>query len=71
MAGFLDSRVVGIPCSCGRKTEKSIGWIKTNKEFTCACGKRIALDADQFVREIAKAEGGLAKFKQSLKRLGK
>jgi len=57
MAGFLDSTDIEIPCeNCGRKTKKRIGWIKTNREFTCGCGTKITLDADKFNRQIAELE---------------
>ncbi len=72
MAGFLDSAEIEIPCkACGGKTKKSIGWIKGNKEFTCACGIKVTLDASQFKSEISKVEGSLADLKSALKQFDK
>jgi len=34
-----EDATVPIPCpTCGEKTEKSLGWLKTNDHFTCGCG---------------------------------
>jgi len=69
MSGFLDDVEIEIPCSqCGRKMKKSIRWIKNNSEFTCACGVRIILDADQFRREIAEKEAQLRNLGNSFKK---
>lgn len=72
MTGFLDSQEIEIPCkNCSRKTKKSIGWIKSHKDFTCACGTHITLDASQFKSEIAKVERSLASLQKTLKNFGK
>jgi hypothetical protein len=72
MAGFLDSTEIEIPCeNCSSKTKKSIGWIKSHKEFTCACGTKITLDASQFKSEIAKVEKSFADLQKTLKSFGK
>lgn len=58
---LLDGQEIELPCeNCRRKTKKSIRWIKANKEFTCACGTVIVLDANQLKAEIAKLERSLA-----------
>ncbi len=72
MAGFLDSAEIEIPCeNCQRKTKKTIVWIKSNKEFTCACGTTIKLEAEQFKREIAKAEKSFSDLQRTIKNLVK
>lgn len=72
MAGFLDNAEIEIPCSnCGGKTKKSIGWIKSNSQLTCACGTIINLDADQFRGEIAKVDASFANLQRTLKSFGK
>ena len=38
--------------NCRRKTPKSIGWLKTHKQFTCRCGTRV----DYFSGSKVKAE---------------
>ena len=61
MANHLDSAEIEIPCSnCKRKTKKSISWIKSHSNFTCACGTKINIDARQFKSEIDKVERQLA-----------
>ena len=75
MSGFLDSQKLGIPCpTCSKKTEKTIGWIKTHDHFTCRCGGVVTLDSDE-VREIRRgvreAEGDVADLSKFIKRLNK
>ena len=72
MSNFLDSTEIEIPCeNCSRKTKKSIGWIKSHKDFTCSCGTKITLDASQFKTEIAKVEKSFAALQKTLKSFGK
>lgn len=72
MTNFLDSTEIEIPCeNCSHKTKKSIGWIKSNKDFTCSCGTKITIDASQFKSEIAKVEKSLAELQKTLKSFGK
>lgn len=72
MAGILDQAEIEIPCeNCGRKTKKSIGWIKTQSQFTCACGTRINIDASQFKSEMAKVDRSFASLQNTLKKFGR
>jgi len=72
MSGFLDNTEIEIPCEkCGRKTKKSIGWIKSNSSFSCSCGTRIHLNTSQFKGEIAKAERSFGNLERTLKNFGK
>lgn len=65
---ILDSQVLEIPCErCGRKTKKTVGWVKTNRQFTCGCGTVITLDASDFRRKIAQVERDLAGLLGKLK----
>ena len=69
MAGFLDDAEIEIPCAnCNRKTKKSIGWIKGNSQFACACGTVISLRSDQFNREITNVEASIRSLQDSLKK---
>ena len=64
MSGVLDSYAIDITCqNCQRKTPKSIGWLKTHKQFTCRCGTRV----DYFSGSKVKAE--IIKLDQAAKRL--
>lgn len=72
MAGIIDGAEIEIPCeNCGRKTNKSIGWIKTNTNFICDCGTRIVLDSDKLRREISKADRAIDEFQAQLKKFNK
>lgn len=63
--GPLDNQLLDIPCqNCRHVTKKSIGWVKTNCQFTCVCGTKIILDTDQFRRQIADLERRLGKLGQ-------
>ena len=65
MSGVLDHQEIEIACDkCGRKTHKSIGWIKSNRTLLCQCGTLIELDAHQFISEIAKVEAALKSLGQ-------
>lgn len=57
--GFLDDAEVGIECDCGRTTEKTIGWIRRNRQFTCACGTVITLDSADLRRKMDKIDRDL------------
>ena len=54
-SGIDKNATIDIPCeNCGRKTAKSLRWLETNNEFTCACGTVINVDGKQFVRDLEK-----------------
>jgi hypothetical protein len=67
MSGLFDDAEIPIPCpKCGRETQKSVGWIKSNDEFTCDCGQVIRLEADDFRRGIEESEDALEDLKRKL-----
>lgn len=72
MAGLLDNSMVGINCpECGHKTNKSIGWVKNNKGFTCACGTNILLEDSAFKTKIDELDRSFTEFQNALKNLTK
>jgi len=72
MAGFIDNHEIEIPCkNGGRKTIKTIGWIKTHAELACACGTTISLVTDQFKRQLRDVEKSIEDFKRAIKKLAK
>lgn len=72
MIGILDKQTIGIPCEkCKRETPKTIGWIKANNQFTCACGTVIKIDASQFRGEIAKVERSFNDLQKTIDSFGK
>jgi hypothetical protein len=68
---MFEKAEIPIPCDCGRKTKKTVAWLKTHKDFTCGCGRRIEVDASQFNREMKKVDKAIDDFKRSLRRLGR
>ncbi len=70
MSTNFNSATINIPCpKCGRKTAKTIGWIKSNGSYVCGCGSTINLDKDQFVRGIGAAERSVDDFKRKISRM--
>ncbi len=68
----FDSSEIEITCTnCGRKTEKTVRWIKNNSQFTCPCGTTIRLDTAQFKGKIAEVEASIARLQDSFKKFGK
>ena len=61
---MLDGQSINIPCkNCGENTPQTVGWLKSNGKFTCACGTVINVDSSDFLREIKKVEDSLDDFK--------
>lgn len=72
MSGFFDTTTIPIPCSkCGRKTDKTIGWLKSHKKFSCVCGTVIEVESSQFLREMAKTDRAIVDFKRKLEMINK
>lgn len=71
MKSILDDASIDIPCSCGKKTAQTVGWLKRHDNFACpGCGATIRLDRDQLLAEVRKAEKGIDGLAKSLRRLG-
>ncbi|QQF02875.1 hypothetical protein [Sinorhizobium meliloti] len=70
---MLETAEIGVPCpKCGHKTTKTIAWIKAHDDFACSgCGATIAVEANELVAGIQKAEQSLAKLRKSLGQFGK
>lgn len=66
---MFDDQSLDIPCpECGRKTAKTIGWLKSHNQFACRCGVTINLKTEKFRRDIGSAEQRLRDFKTRLRR---
>ena len=64
---MFDKHELSLPCShCGRKTKKSIGWIKRHQQFTCVCGVT-TFKANELIRGIREADRTIDKFKRNLR----
>ncbi|MDP2322539.1 MAG: hypothetical protein Q8N51_00725 [Gammaproteobacteria bacterium] len=65
MTGLFDDTLLSLPCpNCGHETPKTIGWLKTHDEYTCACGGLIKLDLEECRRRVAVAEAEAARIKR-------
>ena len=70
MNKLVDDISVELPCeNCGRKSEKTVGWIKSHDEFTCTCGTVISLERDDVLNAIGNAAG--RKFAKFIKAVNK
>ena len=68
MSGYLDNAEIGISCpKCGAETKKSIGWIKHNNKFICACGSEVNFDSNQFRKKMAAVDSSLNDFGKGIK----
>ena len=70
---MLDSETLEIPCpECGEKARKSIAWLKSNRQFTCAgCGSTINLQAEGLLAGIEEVEKAIADLGKTLGGIGK
>lgn len=69
MTTLFDNSGIELPCqSCGRKTKKSIRWVKDHNEFTCTCGALNRFSADQFKARIGEIETRIAGLKSIIKK---
>ena len=69
MNGIVDDQTLELPCPhCGKKTAKTVRWVKANQQFTCACGTAVTLDAEQFRAEIAKLDKAFASLGSMFKK---
>ena len=60
---MFDKQSIDIPCAnCGRKTSKTIGWLKTNRQMTCRCGTVLNLDTSDLRAKIKQLERQLGKL---------
>ena len=70
--GVLEDRTIDIKCpACGRTTRKSIGWVKNNTSFKCACGTETRLDTPEFKAIVAQEEAEFRKREQARKHPGR
>lgn len=73
MDAFLDAAEISLPCgNCGGKIKKPVGWVKTNKEFTCpSCGSQTRFEADDFIRKIGDAGRGVDRLTKEIQGINK
>ena len=59
----FDKHTLSIVCRrCSHRTLKTIGWVRANSQFACACGTIVSLDVEAFRRSLAEAERALAQM---------
>lgn len=71
MPNHLDKMTLDISCtSCGKKTAKSIAWLKSHNVFVCGiCGSSFPIDRNQISTAIDKAAKALPKFGKGIRKL--
>lgn len=66
------SRTFTVPCShCGQEHTKTLGWLKTQPNFTCSCGTGITIDVHQFTQVAVDAQKSLDSITAQIRKLGK
>jgi hypothetical protein len=68
-----DKERVDIACPCGQKQSRSVGWVRSNRKITCACGRTTDFDSNALVQSAAEAAArrGPAGSKSEPQRFGK
>jgi hypothetical protein len=57
MSIISDDLEVDLPCECGKKNIKTVGWIKANEQLVCeSCGRVTLLDPDKSLQSITNVE---------------
>lgn len=66
MTNELDSGAFDIPCpECGHKNRKTVGWLKTHKQFVCAGCRKVTIKTGDFQKGMREVEAEFAKLKKS------
>lgn len=70
---MFDDAKIDLPCPhCGKKTAKTVRWLKSHSEMAChACGELFQLDTKELKSGLSAAEKKVADLKRQLSRLGK
>jgi hypothetical protein len=63
----VDGETIEIPCpGCRAPTEKTVAWLKSHKQFTCACGTLVRVTPSTFRHEIAKVSAAVDQLKRTI-----
>lgn len=70
---MFEKKEIGITCpECGKKTKKSVAWIKANDNLTCSgCGSTVTVQNEKLLSGLKEAEQTVANFRKSLGKFGK
>ncbi len=68
---FFDDQPIDIACSkCGRKTPKTVRWIRRYSYLDCAgCGTRVILERDKFIAEVKRISREFEDLRRSFERI--
>jgi len=69
--GLIDDATIDIPCECGDVTPKSIGWLKSNDQFVCKCGRLIRINAGSLVKEVSNVDKSVEDLQKTIDRINK
>ncbi len=70
---MLEKAKIGIPCpECGKKTSKSIAWIKAHNDFVCSkCASVVGVEGEKLLAAIKQAEKSVGKLSATFARINK
>jgi ribosomal protein S27E len=72
MANYLDdSAVVDLTCpGCGHANGKTVGWLKTHDEFTCAGCGNVTIETTEIAKGLRDAEAEIARLSKGIDESG-
>lgn len=70
---MFENQTIGVTCpKCGNQIEQTVGWLKSNDKITCpGCSSVLVIDSEKLFAGIEKAEDAVAKFRKSIRGIGK
>ena len=67
MVGVFDKETIKLECpTCGKKTKKTLAWLKSNSKLTCVCGTTI--NTSQTGQALKKADQAVEKLRRTLQK---
>jgi hypothetical protein len=62
MPGLLDDHPLPVSCpKCGAKIQKTVSWLRGNKEMTCPCGTTMHLETAEVLSAVESLETALSR----------
>ena len=72
MTDIVEDLEIELHCeNCGRKTKKSVEWVRDHDEFACDCGTTVPVDASKYRKESRRPNPALDGFQGFMEKLGK
>ena len=67
MSNKTSAITIPIICrGCGNRVEKTLGWVKSDGNFVCDCGRSVTIKADSLIEAYTRLEEALDAFRNGL-----